>query len=725
MSKFRATTIAIAVSAAGYSAASLSNDLEEVVVTAQKRSQAISEVPTSIQAINEYGLENSNITQVRYLAEATPKLTTASNFGQFATILSGRGLSASTGFDPVVASYVDDVPYAYAGQGWAPTSNLYDIDRVEILGGPQGTLWGQGSMAGTVRILTNDPTTEEFEANIDLSVASVADGEMDYSYSGMVNIPIVEDVLAARLTYSTTKLGGFLDYPNMVGGAVEDGNDADYEDIRAKVLWTPTDRLSVKATYWESEVESQIADRIAVIPGVPNEDLRADPTAVALGVGTTESDALSVTINYEFDNFEIVNTYSKLEATQEQVALAGGIDGFADPDSDTTSNEIRLVSNLEGPIQFIVGHYYQDSDTSASIRVRGFDPLIPGVPFENRLFFGYDRWDLTSEVSSFFGEVSMEMMDGKMEVTLGVRDFEDDRSYVQFSDVPFVEGDGFIELTPLTEETFDSTNYRFNVKYQLSDDVMMFFNSASGFRSGNFNAGISVAAAAGAGFDQDIRAIQPDEVISHDFGLKGDFADGRLSAELVYFMSEWEDAQQGVGLPNTGFFTTLFNAGDMDINGLEYNFTLRATDSLTLNLQGTWLDTEWTRVTDGLAEVSLLEEGGEALGTPDNQYILSGTYTRPMNVFGKNLDFTAYGAYQYHGEKSDAIGNQIAPGVGAVNDSYKRLNARFTLAETDNWEASLYIDNLTDEDDTIAMAFGTIGTVPRPRQIGLTYRKYF
>ena len=714
--------------------------LEEIVVTAQKREQALGDVPLSISALTENTLEGANINQVRLLTEATPKITHASNFGTFASVFSGRGLSASTNFDPVISSYVDETAYAYIGQGWAPSSNLYDLQRVEITSGPQGTLWGQGAMAGTIRLITNDPDTSELYGNIELDAATISDGEESFAYHGMVNLPLVEDKLAARIVYSKTDEGGYLDYPNHSPSPKKDGNDAEFEDLRVKVLWTPTDNLSIKGTYWQSEVDAPNPNRITVDnpPSGPlTGDRRSDETLNATGVGTTESDVFSVTINYDFDNFSITNTYSDLEAEQVQVALSGGIDGFADPTSDTQSNELRLTSNFDGPFNFTLGHYYLDGDTTASIRVRLFGAGadffaglfgIPGAPFtlDNRLFFGWDRWEMSSEVSAFFGEATLELFDGKIELLAGIREFEDKRTYIQFSDVPFVEGDGFLTLTPHTKETFDSTNPRFNIAYRPNDDVMIYFNAAKGFRSGNFNPGIAVNAAAVAGITADVRAIDPDELMSYDLGIKGDFADGLLSAEVIYFQSEWKDAQQGVGLPGTGFFTTLLNVGDMDIDGFEYNVTWRPTAALSFNLQGSYIDSEWQNLIFPLEQVSLLQVGGEGLGVPEHQIFFSATYDRPVTLLGRELDFTAHAAYQYHDEKTDAFGNRDqVTGLGNGADSYDRINLRFTLAAQESWEASLYVDNLTDEKDIISVAFGTIGTPQIPRRIGVTFKKYF
>ena len=690
--------------------ANAQTEIEEIVVTSQKREQAITDVPISISAVQEEAAEKANVTQFRYLENLSAKLSTSYNFAAQSSILSSRGISGLSGLDVVVAAYVDDVPFAIPGQPWAPNGAFFDLERIEIMNGPQGTLYGQGSMGGTVRVITNDPDASDFGGAVEAGYGAITDGESDWNVHGMINVPIVENVLAARVVYSKEELGGFLDFPN-IGMGLDDGNDMDYEDVRAKLLFEPNDRLSVRFTAWENEANGLLID-YAEFPTPPGGDRRDSLSITGTDVAgfNSENGAWSLKGEYHFGAFTLTNTYSQLEAENILNSDFGGFLSLSAYDSESKSNEIRLVSNLDGPIQFVVGHYYYDGATDQQLRF-SFGPF----------FLGTDSWTLNTEVSAFFGEVNLELFDGFVEIIAGVRRFDDDRDFRQFSDFPPIEGDATVLATE-EAENFDSTNPRFNISLHPAENWMVYVNAAKGYRSGNFNAGVSQTAAASVGFPGDVSSIQPDDVFSIDIGTKFSALEGKLYGELAVFTADWDDAQQAVTFNPavSPFIATLVNAGDLEIFGIEYAFTLRPTESLTLKLQGSYLDTEWKRLAPTLENFTILEEGGSGLGVPEHSVTASVDYQRPVTLGGRDLEFAAYADFIYQGKNSDAFGGTPLP-----KPSHHKFNTRFSIADPDSWEAALYVDNLTDEDQFIAISFGFIGTVPRPRTIGVSFKKYF
>ena len=694
--------------------------LEEIIVTAQKREQALSDVPLSIIALTDQQIENANVTQFRYIENLSPSLSSPQNFAANSTILSARGIIGISGLDATVASYVDDMPFVVPGQAWAPSGNLFDLQRVEVINGPQGTLYGQGAMGATIRMLTNDPDASEFSGAVEVGYADVTDGEANKEAHALINIPIVEDTLAARISYSKQDLGGYLDFIGIVDPAtlgpapVEDGNDSEYEDIRAKLLFTPNEQLSVRLTAFSSETESTLIDFVTF----PNPGDARDSEAIYgddVEGYNSDNQGISLKIEYDFGSMTLVNVLSQLDTDidiQSNFNFGGGFISTLSDDSESTSNELRLVSNLDGNLQFVVGHYYFDGTTDREVGF-GFD--IPNV-FNQ--FFGNDVSQLDTEVSSFFGEVYVDLLDGALELIAGVRRFEDDRSFVQRSDLPPVQDNVFVDGAN-NSDSFSSTNPRFNIAYNISDDWMVYANYATGYRSGNFNAGVSITAATNAGFPGDVTSIDPDEVTSIDLGTKFTVMDGRLSGELVYYQSDWEDSQGSISLPGSPFIATLINVGDVEVSGFEYNLTLRASDALSFNLNGSKVDAEYENLTNGVAANTGLTVGGDVLGVLDRSLTASATYTRPVSIAGQSLELMGYADYLYYGENTDAYGS------GVVKPSNKKMNLRLGLSDPDNWEAALYIDNLTDEDDIIAISFVNIGTAPRPRTIGLSLKKYF
>ena len=694
------------------------NLIEEIVVTAQKREQRAFDVPLSLETMLQDDLDQGNFEQFRYLIAASPKLKAMSNFASFSSVLTSRGIVGSTNLDQVVSTYIDDVPFLVVGAGWSPNNNLFDLQRVEMIGGPQGTLYGQGSLAGTLRIITNQPDTQQASAAIKLGAANVTDGEEDYSYSGYLNVPIVKDKLAARLVYSKQMEGGFIDGTGFFTGPIDDYNDNDYEDVRIKVLATPTENLTINATYWDSEVENDIAD--AEFGGIFAVFLGAAPPRqnhvwFQVGSNSSEAEAWSLKVDYDFGPVTITNAYSDLDFYIFQDTYALISVGFAEQPVRTKTNELRVTSNLDGPLQFVAGHYYLDGQNQFDVQISlPFPP--PGV------FLGFNRLGFDSEVSALFGEVSYDLFDGRVTLLGGIRDFEDERSFYQVvSTTPLPNLT--LAAPTINSETFTKTTTRFNVSVQpVADwDWNVFLNVSDGFRSGNFNAQISIDGANLAGFPSDTSVVEPDEVTSYDLGTKFNLPNGMFSAELTMFWAELEGAQTSVDFTRGArlFAATFVNAGDLEIFGVDYNLTFRPTNSLAFNLQGAYLDTEWGNLAPLIDQFSGLSDGAPAAGVPENQIIGSVRYDRPVSWFG-GLDFTAYADYRYESRTTDTT---AVPG----NDtpSHNKINVRLTLAREGSWSASLYVDNLTDEDDIISSAFNGFNTPPRPRQIGVTFRKDF
>ncbi len=692
--------------------------IEEILVTAQKREQAITDVPLSIEALSQDNLDKANIAGIRELIIASPKLKAMSNFSQGASVLTARGIVGSTNLDPTVSTYVDDIPIGMAGSGWAPSGNMYDTSRVEILGGPQGTLYGQGALAGTMRIFTNDPDTQEASASIELGYADVTDGDEDFNYSGVVNIPVVQDKLAARASYSKREEGGFFDGLSFLTGPIDDYNEADYEDIRVKVLATPTEDLTIKGTYWQSTVRSPLSD--AAFGGIFSLILgSASPREnigwIELGQNNSDLDAWSINVDYDFGPVTVTNTYSEIDYDFLQNQVAAISDGFADQRSNQTTNEFRVASDFDGPFQFIAGHFYLDGHN-------GFDLQI-GLPLPTFFFLGLNRVSIDSEVSAFFGEATYELFDGRVTLLAGIRDFTDDRDFFQaVSAVDPLPNPTFGPATNRSEK-FSKTTKRFNIAVQpLEDqDWMVFFNYGQGFRSGHFNPQIAVDGATLAGFPGDVEILGQDVNTSYDLGTKYTHPSGRFSAELTAFWSELEGAQTSIDFTGGArlFAATFINAGDLDVFGIDYALTFRPTDSLSFDFQGAYLDTEWGNLLPLIDQFSGLAEGGPATGVPKHQFIAAATYTRPVDWWG-GLEFTGYLDYRYESSSTDTTG---VP--GNVAPKHDKLNLRLTLARAGSWAASLYVDNLTDEDDVISTAFNGFNTVWRPRQIGLNFRKDF
>ena len=301
---------------------------------------------------------------------------------------------------------------------------------------------------------------------------------------------------------------------------------------------------------------------------------------------------------------------------------------------------------------------------------------------------------------------------------MGLRRFEDDRTFTQVTDLPPFPGDGTTPTGNISK-TFTSTNPRFNIALHPAEDWMVYINWAKGFRSGNFNSltGQNFAAAEGI---LDTETVDTDQIVSLDIGIKWRGFDGRLSAELTLYQSSWEDAQLAVSFNPAAFGPTVVNAGDLDIIGFEYNLGMRPSEALTLNLAGTYLDTEWDSIDPALdAFLPGLNVGGPGLGIPQHQVNLSATHMTPLQIGDRELQLTTYADYLFHDRQGDQTGGPFE------KKATRKVNVNIGLADPDNWEASFYIENLTDETDAVNVSFNIFATTPKPRTFGFSYKKYF
>lgn len=713
--------------------------VEEVVVTANKRgAQNLQDIAGSIQAIGADTLEKLGAEGFEDYIKQVPGLTSVSSgTGQSQIVI--RGVNAqridhqSVQSKSLAGIYLNDMPISLAG--FNPDLNLLDVERVEVLRGPQGTLYGASSMSGTIRIITKAPSTEEFSGKINTSIYNTKDGDISYGINGSANIPI-SDSLAARVGVYTNKRGGFID--NVAPDLEEDDyNDEDVWGFRG-VLQYQGDDLTVTGTAWYQEMESD---------GRPDEYL-PDPTDPRVAGVTGELQTvkfiddvfendflgLNLVIDYDTEHFNIVSATSYFDS--ETVNLLDDtyrlranlpLDGpgaFPNPtDYDGFIEEIRLSTTHDEPWNIVVGLYYEDSTRQLGPRFAfapGLDAFATmtgafptsqqlGTSLPDTLLEGTETVDSTQ--LALFGELSYAFTE-TLELTLGFRwfDYENDFTQVQ---------SGLIAGGPSrNEDSIEEDDWipKVQLTYQPSDDVTLYVTYSEGFRTGGVNDSVPTecdAELAALGLPRNAPFVS-DELQNMEFGAKTSWLDNRFTANISVYRIKWSDIQTGINF-QCDFFQTL-NAGTLENTGIEGEFSLHATENLSLRFGFAYVDAEVDK-----AAPLVNSEGDEPPYVPELTATGSVEYRFPISSGSAFVR----GDVRY----VDSMVNEFSSRAGVMElDSYSIVD--FTAGyERGSWQFSLFARNLFDDEvitnidpDRAQPAQFTRG---RPRTLGVSATKHF
>jgi len=655
----------------------------DVVVTAQKREQKLQEVPMSVQAFESAALEEANIRDLNEVITLVPGASEEMSNSIGLRRYQIRGLTQGVG-DSTVGYYLDDSAFFFWGQQFAPMGRTFDVEQVEVLRGPQSTLYGNGSMGGTIRYLTNAPNLSNFEAHLRAAYSGTDGGDPGGYFDAAVSVPLVKNKLALRLVGSYQDIGG---YHVMPSEGLENTNPADAQNMRASLLWAPTDKLTLQFLYARNTADQ---DGNALLAAT-------DPPVATYLPGdflNTDFDLYYATLTYGFAKATLSSTttyidYGSMGRASAPFPVPGGtlsVD-FAE-DSNALNNETRLVSNSDKPLQWILGAFYSDTDFSRSYT---YDPAIV-LPISD---------NLKSESISVFGEVSWAFLDGKLIPLVGLRYFTDDRTAVL--------GSATVQPEPAT---FDSVNPRFNLSYLPTGNSTYYLNIAKGFRSGNFNVpDLCQLHSALGGLPCEVE-LDSDQLWSYEIGTKQTLAGGQVLLDAALYYQDWIDMRQPV--PFYGFFQE-YQIGDALIPGIDVQlvYTPAAAPGLTLRANGNWNDAHIASIDPALSGASGAEKGDRLPFVPEWTASLAATYNwtiTPTWMGQASLSFSH-------------IEPQLGQfGTPAEGDSRDLLRARFGF-QNGRYGIYLFGNNLLNENGAIYSQTPVGGisqfTQDYPRQIGL------
>lgn len=667
--------------------------IEEVVVTAQKREQAIMDVPVSVQALQGADLERLGIRDVQDVLALVPGASVPAVIGPGTQTYQLRGVSASeVAGDATVATYLDEFAFNIPGSPVSIPAEIFDLQRVEVLRGPQGTLYGKGSIGGVIKLVTNDPVLNEFSSRAQGSFADISSGEQSYSGDVMVNVPVLEDKVAVRAVVGAAHTGGWFDAPAL---GEKNVNDSESKSGRLKVLVQPSQRLRIEGSVWRQDIDKSFYERI---------DHVNPPRTNDTGPGETPADwtLTSMEIGYDWDGVTLTSATGALDWDSRLIAFgeiptfgAFAIENFSEFES--FNQEIRLSSNGSRMVDWVVGGFYQDSESQSD---SDFNISSPPLTIQGASSTESESW-------AVFGEVSVNLMDGRLVPLVGLRYFEEDRSLLD-EQTTLLGGAVVSSEAESTEGSFDDVSPRFNLSFFPVESLMVFSNVAKGFRSGAILNEGSVIGLGALGI-QTAQQLEEDSLWSYEAGAKWEALEGRLAVDVVGYWIDWKDAQIEV---SPGGISAVLNLGDVEGKGVDLSVRYRMPGlGLTAEVAANVNDTELTSVDPAItSSVPHVRSGMQLPGTPKNTVSVIVSYFRPVPDW--NLQVLADVRYQHRDDQQGLV-------TGLRSGNLDIFSARVGFAR-DSFTAMVYGENLGNDDGPIAVPSDRY-TVQPPRSVGVRF----
>ncbi len=664
--------------------------LEEIFVTARYRSENLSDVPDSITVFGPEQIDANRIERVNRVASLTPNLRFSDDqeVGVSTLIIRGVRQNRGTG-QPPVSLQIDGVS---ATNNLLTTQDLFDLERIEVLRGPQGALYGRNAIGGAILVTTRAPTSEP-EYTLRLTAAEGS----DYSLAASASGPLGNDTLRYRASLRVQ------DREGQLRNRFLDDARVDFKDsvsLRGRVLYQPLQRLSVAVTAQYSDQEAGSGYFMPGSEGVlplppPSEPLRfGNPTfeiqSNSLGESYVQFGEVSAKIDYEFGwgTLTSITSFSDVESENDQdldQTLVDAINIEVDDESDTFAQEFRLSSNAESSLRWVTGLYLFQQDRFRSLATTFFGTPVPAA-----------QQDLELENVAVFGNLSYDLSDA-LELTLA---FRYDR------ETP-------TDLTQGAERTFSEFQPKASLAYAITADQLAYLTVGKGFRAGGFN-NVAPGSSFAPGFDSE-------SLISYEAGYKFATESGRLRGALSLFHIDYED-QQFFLFDQTGTQANI-NVPQSTISGGELELAAALTDSLSANLGFGFIDSEIEEYRDipGVLVPASAIEGQEVPGGPTWSLQLGVAHTLGLS---NGLELVSRVNAERRGRTFWTLDNVDQ------QDAYSLVDVSLAL-RSESWEARLFANNLLDE-EYIEWFFGArfiglpadIAWPSAPRQVGveLSYR---
>lgn len=702
-------------------------DHGEIVVTAEKRSANLLDVPVPVTAITSDTLVKENLVTLREFASRTPGLSVT---GYGATEISIRGITSPANSSPTVAITVDDAPFgtsSWAGNKITPDFDPSDLQQIEVLRGPQGTLYGASSLGGLIKYVTRTPDTREFSVRVEGNVG-IAEGFLQESGTigalrGAVNVPIAEDMLAVRASgFKRWDATYSVPYYSVATGELQ-GNRYRSPEVhggRAALYFRPFDALKLNLAHSRQISDSVTSTGVATPPDTllrlaPQKGRWLEKSEVTqlrgeldLGPATlTSVSGWTTMINDQ--NVDVGNAFGFLLGFYPGSPAGTQVRLVDDSKTSKFAQEVRIASNGGGRIDWLLGGFYTTERSYVNVELFLQEP---GGETEQVLFLGAPA---TYKEHAVFGSLTYHLSD-RFDVQVGARYSKNKQEYLRSQEVGAavtpIFGASFVD--PLAKSEDDAFTWLVAPRFRINDDVMVYARVASGYRPGGPNTPAAPLA-----------TFAPDTVINYEAGLKGRFWDRKLTLDLSLFNIDWKDIQ--LGAQSASLFDFFINGGKARSRGVEAIAQLALGSRFNLNGNFTYTDSELR------SDIPAPEPGGSSIiGSKGDQLPASSRigfnlgFDKSWDV-GSGLEAVIGANYSYVGKRAGDFRS-----TGADPDRLRRLtvpaygeiDVRAELGN-DRVRFNLFVRNLANKkgirkyEDGQGLEANVSHYLTRPRTVGV------
>lgn len=706
-----------------------SASLTEIVVSAQKRSERLQDVPVPVTVIDAGSLVSNGQVRLQDFYTQVPGFNVAPMGFQSTQILSIRGINTGLAGNPSVGITVDDVPYGAstnAGGGvTVPDFDPGDLARVEVLRGPQGTLYGASSLGGLLKFVTVDPSTEAVSGRVEGGTSSVYNGDgLGYNFRAAVNVPL-SDTIAIRASGFARQDPGYINNPVL---GIDGINKNHVDGGRVAGLWRPADAVTVKLSALFQETYSggstDVDQAVNGYTGPPLGDLQQNYIR-GIGGYNRKVEAFSGSITAKLGSIDLtalsgynINAYH--DSWDYSFALGayalngGGIPGFSgfgvpgapftdDNRTKKFTQEIRLSSSIGEHFDWLVGVFYTHEDSVYASNALAADPMS-GIVAGTLLSLAYPT---TYAEYAGFTDLTYHFTD-RFDVQIGGRASHIRQTFTETQSGPLSGGD-----IAETDTSATPVTYLLTPRFKILPDLMAYIRLASGYRSGGTNGQVVPDPAIALTYN-------PDKTYNYELGLKGEFLDRTLSFDTSVYYIDWSNVQITLQAPTTSYIS---NAGRAKSQGVEFSVESRPAQGLTIAAWLTWADAE-------------LKQGFPAnsptQGNPGDPLPYSSRFSGNLSI---EKEFPVTGELKgFVGGTVAYVGNRLgefAPAGPPPRQDYPAYSQTNLHAGVrfDTWTVRAYCNNVWDKR---ALLGGGLGSYPpygftfiQPRTVGLSIVKIF